>query len=377
MPGAPDEAPFTDDELDAVFLSFAARRAPGAILAVSGGSDSLAMLHLARRWRDVRRARGKAEVPLIVATVDHGLRADAATEAKHMASLAAAWGFEHVTLRWEGEKPATGLQEAAREARYALLVALAKDRGLARIATAHTVDDLAETFLMRLSRGSGLEGLAGVMRGTRRQGVSVVRPLLDVSRARLRAELTREGITWIDDPSNADERFTRVRWRKLMPLLAAEGLDARRIADVSLKLHHADTALESVVRQVMARRVKVERAGASGQFERFSWVRDRMSGSRFDATRRPTRVLIATRQAASHPVPFEVLRRILAIAVEAVGRRPELAQLEQLIDDVDAVGRSGQTIRRTLGGCLITYEPGWITIAPEPPRRLRKTTQTG
>lgn len=375
MPGVPDEAPFTDDDIDTVFLSLASRSRPGGVLAVSGGSDSLAMLHLARRWRDARAAHVKTDVPLLVATVDHGLRPESAAEARHVAALAAHWGFEHVTLRWEGEKPTTGLQEAARDARYKLLVAVARERGFARIATAHTVDDLAETFMMRLSRGSGLEGLSAVMRGTRREGVAIIRPLLELTRDRLRAELTRAGVTWIDDPSNEDERFTRVRWRKLMPLLAAEGLDAARLFDVSLKLHHANTALDAMTVRYMADHVLVERTGSAGTWHRFDPVRDR-TGSAPAPEDRPRRYRIATGEAA-RPNPFEVDRRVMAATIGMLGQDqygPGYDQIEALLDDLDEAQRTEQTLRRTLGGCLITYEPGWITIAPEPPRRGRTTT---
>lgn len=377
MPAAPDDAPFTDAELDTLFETLGARRdLPGCVIAVSGGSDSLALLQLIRRWRD--RRSGTAP-PLLVATVDHGLRAGSAAEAEAVARQCAAWGFEHVTLPWTGDKPATGVQAAAREARYGLLVATAHARGFGQIATAHTLDDLAETFMMRLSRGSGLEGLATVLMGGQRDGIVLLRPLREVPRARLRAELTRHGATWVEDPSNDDPRYTRVRWRRLMPLLAAEGLTAERIADVGRKLFQADLAIKAQVHRYMRDHVTVIRAAAPDVWQRYDARIDSPDGASFQPDRRPLRVRLYTADMAFDE-PEEVRRRVLSLVIRAVGGQvfaPGAEQFEALLAEIEGAQAECGKRRRTLAGALITVEPGSITVAPEPPRRERTTRRRG
>src|SRR5947209_7364726 len=196
------------------------------ILAVSGGPDSTALLFLAARWRAARRKGPR----LVAVTVDHGLRPGSAREAAMVKRLAAGFHVEHRTVRWMGRKPATGLQEAARAARYRLLVAAAGREGARHILTAHTRDDQAETVLFRLARGSGLSGLAGIARTSALDHMTLIRPLLDIPKARLLATLKAAKIPFIDDPSNQDPRFARTRIRQLAPALAREGLDAARLA---------------------------------------------------------------------------------------------------------------------------------------------------
>lgn len=201
-------------------------------LAVSGGPDSLAMLLLAQ-----------AAIPgqFEVATVDHGLRPESAAEAEFVARTCAALGVPHETLRVE--VAAGNLQDEARGARYAALASWAAERGLAALATAHHADDQAETVLMRLNRGSGLAGLAGVRaRGTVPGGkLALVRPLLDWRREELAAIVARAGLAAVDDPSNADPRFDRARIRAA--LAAADWLDPAAIAQSAAHLAEAEETL--------------------------------------------------------------------------------------------------------------------------------------
>src|SRR5262249_8874618 len=157
-----------------------------------------------------------------------------AREARAVKRLAGKLGIRHRTLRWTGSKPATALQEEARRVRYQLLAAAARGAGAPCVLTAHTLDDQAETVLQRMARGSGLSGLGAMARQTplpdnKKAGIVAVRPLLDLPKARLIATPAAMGISFADDPSNRDTRFTRPRLRELMPALAAEGLDARRL----------------------------------------------------------------------------------------------------------------------------------------------------
>lgn len=180
---------------------------PARILGLSGGSDSLAL---------AARLRGQ---PVVAVVVDHGLRPGSAAEAARAAMQAEALGFQAVVRRWEGEKPSTGLQEAARRARLSLLAEEARRIGATRILLAHTADDQAETVLWRLARGSDLPGLAGMRPLSPHplwpegRGLLIERPLLALGRAALREELASAGLDWAEDPANADHRFARVRMR--------------------------------------------------------------------------------------------------------------------------------------------------------------------
>src|SRR3954468_12029031 len=219
------------------------KTAPAIVLAVSGGPDSVAMMWLAARWRRVLKQGPR----LIAVTIDHGLRAEAAREARDVKHLAKRLELPHRTLRWSGAKPATGLPAAARDARYRLLAKAARAAGAAHVLTAHTQDDQAETLLMRMARGSGIVGIAAMARQSERDGVVLARPLLTIPKARLLATLKKAKIEFADDPTNRDTGFTRPRLRALMPALAAEGFDARNLARLATRFARANAALEILV----------------------------------------------------------------------------------------------------------------------------------
>ncbi len=239
-----DEA-VRDQEANALFRGL--EGVGGLLIAASGGPDSTALLLLVARWAK----RLKQAPKLLAVTVDHGLRPQAAAEAAAVKRLARRLGVAHRTLRWRGKKPVTGLQEAARLARYRLLAEAASRGGYAHILTAHTLDDQAETVLLRLARGSGLTGLGGMATASPLPGggteIVLMRPLLPVPKARLIATLRAAGIAYVQDPSNADPRFTRARLRALMPELAAEGLDARSLSRLAVRMRRAEFAIEFAV----------------------------------------------------------------------------------------------------------------------------------
>jgi tRNA(Ile)-lysidine synthase len=315
----PEDAaePVRDEELDALFAPLVSF--PIVILAVSGGADSVALMHLASRW-----ARGVAQPPkLIVATVDHALRQASRAEAEWVAGEALAMGLDHAILTWAGSKPTTGIQDAARAARYGLLADFARNASVAEpvaVVTAHNEDDQAETLLMRLARGSGLDGLTAMSeQRVLEEGVALVRPLLAVSGARLRATLTDLQRTWIDDPSNDAERFERVRLRKGQKLLADLGLANDKIALSARRLVRARKALDAGTCALAQSAGADLHAGAFASFNHAVWL----------------------------AAPEELRLRLLARLVASYGGHAQpvrLAQLEALADRLAHPGFEGATL---------------------------------
>jgi tRNA(Ile)-lysidine synthase len=340
-----DEAPISAREASRLFADW--KSAPGIVLAVSGGPDSLALMWLAARWRKALK-RGPA---LTVVTIDHGLRRDSAGEARAVKRLARTLKLPHRTLRWTDDKPTAGLPAAAREARYRLLAKAAQRLRAPYIMIAHTRDDQAETVLMRLSRGSGVAGLAAMARETERDGKVLLRPLLDVPKQRLIATLDKAGIAFANDPSNADPRFTRPRLRELMPLLAAEGCDSRNLARLATRMARADAALELMVDG--AERDLAQRGGPD-------------SRPGVDAP-------------AFFALAAEIRIRLLLRALARAGgqERPELGKVETLAAALHCAAakrpskREQIQLKQTLAGAVITLKKDRLLIAPAPPRRRK------
>ncbi|WP_019903341.1 tRNA lysidine(34) synthetase TilS [Methylobacterium sp. 77] len=206
------------------------------LIAVSGGPDSTALMHVA--------ARLGAAHSVHVATVDHGLRPESTVEARNVGLAARSLGLNHHTLTWEGDKPSRGIQAAARNARYTLLADCASRIGADTILTGHTADDQAETVLMRLFAGSGPAGLAGMRRDrTLAPGLRLARPFLHIPKSDLVAYCAAHGLTPIRDPSNIDERFARARLRRLIPDLENEGLDRERLCRLAARMTRDEEAL--------------------------------------------------------------------------------------------------------------------------------------
>jgi tRNA(Ile)-lysidine synthase len=320
---------------------------PVLILAISGGPDSTALLVLAARWRATLNRGPK----LVAVTVDHGLRPESAREANAVKRLACKLGLAHRTLRWIGRKPKTGLQAAARQARYRLLAAAAAQAGARHILTAHTRDDQAETLLMRLTRGSGLAGLAAMARvsplpASGEREILLVRPLLDLPKARLLATLKSARIGFADDPSNRDPRFTRVRIRDLMPALEREGLSVARLALLARRLARANAAIEQAVESAFGDMLQT-RGPIGGQGPLV-----------FDA-------------AGFRRLPEEVALRLLGQAVTARGDEGpvELGKLEALYSALSTAPPA--RFRRTLAGALVTREGDRLLVERAPPRRAQ------
>lgn len=256
--------PIRSDERDvllAPLLPF-----PAIVLAVSGGPDSTALLQLVHGWAVQQK---RAPESLIAVTVDHGLRPESAAEAEAVARQARGLGIAHRTVRWAGPAPATGLQAAARAARYRLLVEVAREKaaafsGRVAIATAHTADDQAETLIMRLARGSGVDGLASIPPRSAAPVAAddggdgmcvIVRPLLGVPRGRLLATLAASATPFADDPSNRDRRFERVRVREALAVLEGLGVTREALQRSARRLQSAREVLERAADDLEARAV--------------------------------------------------------------------------------------------------------------------------
>ncbi len=316
-----------------------------AVLAVSGGVDSMALLLAAQCWRAAGNV-AHADFPIIVATVDHGLRPGSDEEARWVGLEAAKAGFEHHVLQWRGDKPRTRVQEAARAARYDLLLDLAQHLSLPQpvsIVLAHHLDDQAETFLMRLARGSGVDGLAAMAerRSIGRGGlrVQLARPLLHVGKERLQTTLLARGLAWLDDPSNENPEFERVRLRWHLARLAAAGVGAEQIGLAAGRLARAREALEQATAALAERVVDVNR-GAMAVID------------------------VAAFLVAPEELRVRLLQRIVGQFGGQQSEPVRLAQIETL------AGRLSQTnMAATLGGCRIARDGGAIRVLREPGRK--------
>ena len=300
---------------------------PGAV-AVSGGGDSIALMHLLAQW--AKKTRRPA--PRVV-TVDHGLRAGSAADARKVMRWAREAGLIAKTLRWAGPHPSSDIEAAARAARYCLMGEWARANGIAALYVAHTRDDQAETFLLRLMRGSGLDGLAA-MRAIAPypepafRELGVVRPLLALEREAVRGHLAARKLSWLEDPMNDEDRFARVRLRKLIPKLEQAGLSRQRIAAAASHLSRAREALDAVTAAVLER-----------------VARPRGEGVHVDAK---------GLAAAPREVGLRALAQLL-MAVSGQTYRPRFERLERLFDKLRD-GRLGGGA--TLHGCRVFIVPG-------------------
>ena len=231
---------------------------PAIALAVSGGADSTALLLLVKRWLD---GQDDHTPGITVLTVDHGLRPESADEARWVGELSARMGFAHETLIWSGEKPKSGIQAAARKARYLLMTTYCRDHGIPALATAHHSDDQAETYLMRLQRGSGVDGLASMPPRSRRNGVDLLRPLLPFTRGQLRSFLKVEGQGWREDPSNQDDSYERIRLRNALKAAGDLGITPQSLSLSAKRLLRARVALDRAAADCLQKHLTLDEAG--------------------------------------------------------------------------------------------------------------------
>lgn len=295
-------------------------------VAVSGGGDSLALLSLAKDWR----AHGGPSVHVV--TVNHGLRSEAATEAAGVARICGDLGLPHETVCWTGWGGQGNLSDQARRARYRLLADWARRLDLGDVLLGHTLDDQAETFLMRLARGAGLDGLAAMRTRWLQDGIRFHRPLLGQTRAGLRSVLVARGLDWIEDPSNDDPAYARVKARQAMAALDPLGLTSGRLAEVAQHLADVRRTLYAYALGATHDHVRVE-AGD---------------------------LLLARDGLAS--LPDEVARRLLQ-AILAWISGPGYGPRGQAVTQMLEAARAGETM--TLQGCLMLPEANALRFTRE------------
>ena len=291
-------------------------------VACSGGPDSMALTLLAQG----------AFPKLTALIVDHGLRAGSAKEAKQVAAWLKKRGIAHCILTWKGRKPRRNIQEAARKARYQLLSGYCKAHGISHLLVAHHLEDQAETFLLRLARGSGVDGLAAMSALTPMYDVTLARPLLELPKEELLAYLKKQNQDFVTDPSNENMAFDRVKIRKLLPALADVGITPFRLTKTAMVMARARAHLEEETGLFLKDACKIYTEGYA-KLEHIN-------------------------------VSEEIALRVLATLIMIVGGnevKTRLSDLERLYTALKNPGFKGAT----LGGCVFTQHKGVILIYRE------------
>ncbi len=294
-------------------------------VAVSGGADSLALSFMLGEW-----CRSH-DISLTAITVDHGLRPEAAAEARQVADWLRPYDIAHVTLTWDGDKPHSNIQDQARRARYRLMGEWCRSHGVDKIFLGHHQDDQAETFLIRLLRGSGVDGLAAMkpqadfpVSVPGRGRLTVCRPLLTVPKDRLKATLRHLGQTWIEDPSNENDSYTRIKVRNLLAEDGIEGLTVGRMAATAARMGRVQSLLMSLT--------------ADLEREAVTWFPEGY-----------VEVAVAPLISAHEEIALRCLAALLR-RISGGTYAPRLTRLEALFDRL----RAGDFAGQTLGGCLIS-----------------------
>ncbi|MGL5446199.1 MAG: tRNA lysidine(34) synthetase TilS [Rhabdaerophilum sp.] len=340
-----DLLPLTPEEALALFRgALGSDHTAGLLLAVSGGPDSIAMLGLA--------AAARAYLPpLAVATVDHGLRPEAAEEAKLVENLCKELQIPHCTLHWVDRPAEPVSQEAARKGRYALLMGHARAIEASHLVTAHTLDDQAETVLMRMVSGTGLGGLGAMRTNVKRGVLGHIRPFLEVPKSRIIATCDAHGWNFADDPSNGDERFKRVRLRALLPILASEGLTPERLGTLAARARRTEDAVEHVAKRGFDESL-IRKAPDGGAV--------RLKADSFYAE------------------PFEIAMRMLRRAMLSIATEEQsetqipLGKLELLMRNLRMAIRDQRPFRSSLAWAVIAHASGYIEVRTAPLRRAQR-----
>jgi tRNA(Ile)-lysidine synthase len=330
LSGAPAPVLTPDDfaELMQAAGPFPAR--PHIAVGLSGGPDSMTLTSLARDWVAERSGT------LTALTVDHGLRPESAEEARQVAAWCAASNVAHQTLVWQGTTPRQGIQAAARDARYGLLFDWCRRNGCTELLVGHTENDQAETFLLRMSRGSGIDGLAAMPLVAHRDGMRLVRPLLTVSRARIAATVAARALAPVTDPGNTDRRYARVRLRDTVADLETQGISAHSIAGTARVFGTLRAARET---KIAALAQDIAQLHAEGYAE-----------------------IDRTALAAADP---DIVRGLVSALIRAIGGQ-EYAPRRERLDRLMGFVLGGAVFRpRTLGRCVVGLRQECLVIRRE------------
>ncbi len=295
-------------------------------IAVSGGGDSMALLHAAQKWSEL------SGVPIEAVTVNHGLRTEAADEAAMVAQFCARVDVPHTVLQWDGAQAQGNIAAAGRDARYRLIAEWAKARQISSVLLGHTADDIAETFLMRLARKAGVDGLSMMDVRFVRNGVKWARPFWQQERADLRDYLRRHNVQWVDDPTNEDVSYERPKARKVMAALEPLGITVDMLKSVAMTIESARSALEHYT---------------------------------FEEARRTTTCIagdVLLPHRATPPIPPEIRRRLMIAALRFVGGKGYAPRADAILELEAGVM---QNERHTLAGCVVTSDKTTLRIARE------------
>ena len=301
-------------------------------LAVSGGADSLSLLVLAAEAKQKNK-----HWDFSVLTVNHGFRAAAVQETRYVSKLAKAMGLPCKILTHKGAIPEKDIQSTARDIRYGLMFEWCVKNKVTYLLTAHHLEDQAETFLLRLARGSGLDGLSGMQSIRNYEGVALLRPFLDIPRERLHQTTVKAGLDPISDPSNSNQRFARVRIRNKMELLSEEGMTAARLADTAGRLLQARQALEQVTENFMQSAVQLDEYGIA--YLAYASLRDQ---------------------------PEDILRRTINKLLTPHGGYPPRAEsVQRILDDVFLKPRPPKEGGKTVNGFVLRFRRDGLLIFRE------------
>lgn len=300
---------------------------------VSGGPDSMALTRMLCEL-------GGPEVHAL--TVDHGLRQGSDEEALNVKTVVSDWpNIKHTILRWEGEKPQSRVMEVARAERYRLIENYCESHSIQYLFLAHHQDDQAETFLFRLSKGSGLDGLAAMpfMQSHKggEQDVVIVRPLLECSKSSLEAFCKDHAISYVVDPSNHNDKYARPRLRKSQEILAAEGLTAKRIGQTAKRIRRAREALEHISHSVYQDLLSSGAESGAGRDKQLSFNLESLLHQPYD-------------------IMLRVILRAMRLIEPSGDYGPRLEKVEHLQDRMIKAYQQRKPFRETLGGCIITLD---------------------
>jgi len=321
-----DKLPLSDHQIDDLFSPLVDIRR--IALAVSGGRDSLALMFLIKKWL----GNNNFDKDVVVLTVNHQLREESNAECAEVALIAQGYGFHHKILIWHHENIKTSIQEKARNARYDLMINYLKENGIDTLITGHTLDDKIETFLMRLSKGSGLEGLKSIQTSRNLDGINLFRPLLNLTRDQTTKTLVSQNIGWIDDPTNTDEKYERIKIRNNISTLEKLNISKDMLQLTLNRLGRAHEVISNITEKALLEVL---------HFDSLGYV-----SLDYD-------ILIA--------YPYEIIIKVFEKALIYVnGKRVSLQSLERVCSEVIQTRKP-----KTINGCVIYTKKNIIHITRE------------